>query len=126
MCRSTAVSHDGKYVIVFVDEKGDDNLVYYVDLEKNGEITKKLSLTPIITEFGDIYVVRRIFEKNNQFLLLQVHRLLMFMNYYLFQYVTNIGSKVVFKTNRNASNYRLVVIDLENPVEENWTTLIEV
>lgn len=121
------MSHDGKYVIVFVDEKGDDNLVYYVDLEKNGEITKKLSLTPIITEFGDIYVVRRIFEKNNQFLLLQVHRLLMFMNYYyLFQYVTNIGSKVVFKTNRNASNYRLVVIDLENPVEENWTTLIEV
>lgn len=56
------MSHDGKYVIVFVDEKGDDTLVYYVDLEKNGEITKKMSLIPIIAEFKDIYVVRRIFD----------------------------------------------------------------
>lgn len=44
----------------------------------------------------------------------------------VFQYVTNIGSKVVFHTNRNAPNYRLIIIDLENPSEENWTTLIEV
>lgn len=52
------MSHDGKYVIVYVDEKGDDNLVYYADLEKNGEITKKLTLTPIITEFNNTYSVR--------------------------------------------------------------------
>lgn len=56
--RATAVSHDGKYVFIFIDEKGDDNLVYYVDLEKNGEITGKLSLKPIITEFNNTYSVR--------------------------------------------------------------------
>ena len=34
--------------------------------------------------------------------------------------------KGVFLTNRNASNSQLVTIDLENPAEENWTTLIPV
>lgn len=55
------VSDDGKYAIVYVDEKGDNNLVYFADIEKNGEITKKLSLTPIITEFENSYSVRDIF-----------------------------------------------------------------
>lgn len=36
------------------------------------------------------------------------------------------GSKAIYHTTRNAPNYRLVAIDLENPAEENWTTLIEV
>lgn len=52
------MSHDGKYAFVFVDEKGDDTLLYYVDLEKNSEITGKLSLTPIVTEFNNTYSVR--------------------------------------------------------------------
>lgn len=63
------MSHDGKYVIVFVDEKGDDNLVFYVDLEKNGEITKKLSLTPIISEFNNTYAVSS--TKKNSIQLIQ-------------------------------------------------------
>lgn len=58
LCRVASVSHDGKYLIVYVDEKGDETLVYYADLEKNGEITKKLSLNPIITEFNNTYAVR--------------------------------------------------------------------
>lgn len=56
------VSDDGKYAIVFVDEKGDDNLLYYADLDESGEITKKLSLTPIITEFKNTYSVREFFQ----------------------------------------------------------------
>lgn len=42
------------------------------------------------------------------------------------QYITNTGTKMVFRTNKNAPNYRLIVIDLNNYTEENWGTLIEV
>lgn len=33
---------------------------------------------------------------------------------------------MVFRTNKNAPNYRLIVIDLNNYTEENWGTLLEV
>lgn len=33
---------------------------------------------------------------------------------------------MVFRTNKNAPNFRLIVIDIDNPAEENWGTLIEV
>ncbi len=39
--------------------------------------------------------------------------------------MTNTGSKVVFRTNKNAPNYRLIVIDLEHPQESNWSVLVE-
>lgn len=39
-----------------------------------------------------------------------------------FQYITINGSKVIFRTNKNASNFRLISIDLKNPLE--WTTLL--
>lgn len=42
------------------------------------------------------------------------------------QYITNTGSKVVFRTNKNAPNYRLIVVDFNKPTEEHWTTLITV
>ena len=40
--------------------------------------------------------------------------------------MTIIGSKVAFRTNKNAPRYRVVWIDLKNPAEVNWTTLIAV
>lgn len=33
---------------------------------------------------------------------------------------------MVFRTNKNAPNFRLIVIDIEHPAEHNWGTLIEV
>lgn len=54
----SVVSHGGKYAMLFISGDGDDNLVYYVDLEKEGPINGKLSLNPIITEFKASYTVR--------------------------------------------------------------------
>lgn len=31
---------------------------------------------------------------------------------------------MILHTNENAPNYRLITFDLENPAEENWTTLL--
>lgn len=33
---------------------------------------------------------------------------------------------MVLYTNKNASNYRLITVDLNNVAEENWHTLIKV
>lgn len=40
------------------------------------------------------------------------------------QYVTNEGPVCIFRTNKDAPNYRLIKIDFTNPSPENWTTLI--
>ncbi|XP_031619279.1 prolyl endopeptidase-like [Contarinia nasturtii] len=93
---STQVSDCGKYLIVTIVKACRDNLLYFADLEKNGPINGKIPLTPIVTEFEADY-----------------------------DYITNTGSKMVFRTNKNAPNYRLIVIDLNNYTEENWGTLIE-
>lgn len=31
---------------------------------------------------------------------------------------------MIFHTNKNATNYRLITVELENPTEEHWTTLL--
>lgn len=40
------------------------------------------------------------------------------------QFVDNIDHKFIVRTNRNAPNYRLVLIDGKNPAEENWREII--
>lgn len=42
------------------------------------------------------------------------------------QYITNTGKNMVFRTNKDAPNYRIVVINLENLKNPNWDTLIKV
>lgn len=51
------VSDCGKYMIVTIIKACRDNLLYFADLEKNGEITGKIPLTPIVTEFEADYDV---------------------------------------------------------------------
>lgn len=43
-----------------------------------------------------------------------------------FQYITNTGTKMVLRTNRNAPNFRLIIVDINEPTEQNWSTLIAV
>lgn len=40
------------------------------------------------------------------------------------QFITNNGSKALFRTNKSAPNYRVVEIDVDNPSESNWKTFI--
>lgn len=51
------MSDCGKYLIVTVIKACRDNLLYFADLEKNGEIKGKISLTPIVTKFEADYDV---------------------------------------------------------------------
>lgn len=55
--RSTGVSDCGKFLIVSIVKACRDNLLYFADLEKNGPITGKIELTPIVTEFEADYDV---------------------------------------------------------------------
>ncbi|CAG9796979.1 unnamed protein product [Diatraea saccharalis] len=89
------VSDCGRYLIVSPVRDCRDNLLYYADLTRHPPHTPHLPLTQIVHNFEADY-----------------------------EYVTNEGSVCIFRTNKNASNYRLIQIDLENPAEENWTTLV--
>lgn len=40
--------------------------------------------------------------------------------------MTNTGTKTVFYTNKDAPNFRIIVIDLKDTAEDKWTTLIKV
>lgn len=51
------MSDCGKYLIVSIVKACRDNLLYFADLEKNGKITGKIPLTPIVTEFESDYEV---------------------------------------------------------------------
>lgn len=41
-----------------------------------------------------------------------------------FKYVTNFGSKAVFRTNKNAPNYKLITIDLSDWDQSKWGELL--
>lgn len=41
-----------------------------------------------------------------------------------FQYVTNVGTKAVFRTNKNAPNYKLIAIDLLDYGQDKWVDLL--
>nr|XP_023016247.1 prolyl endopeptidase-like [Leptinotarsa decemlineata] len=89
------VSDCGNYLVITPIKGCKNNLLYFSELANNKEISGKLELTPIITEFvAD------------------------------FEYITNTGTHFLFRTNKDAPNYRIVVIDFKNPSEENWIDLI--
>ncbi|CAG9117847.1 unnamed protein product [Plutella xylostella] len=83
------------YLIVSPVKDCRDNLLYFADLGKSPDISGKLPLTQIVFKFQADY-----------------------------EYITNEGSVCIFRTNKDAPNYRLIKIDLDNPAQENWETLI--
>ncbi|XP_060537343.1 prolyl endopeptidase [Cylas formicarius] len=90
------VSDCGTYLLVTPIKGCKNNLLYFTKLEPSQKLTKKLELTPVVTKF----------EAD-------------------FEYVTNIGSKFLFRTNKDAPNYRIILIDFNTPVESQWVNLIE-
>nr|ACI03586.2 prolyl-endylpeptidase [Eurygaster integriceps] len=93
---TVCVSDCGRGVVILPSKFCHNNLVYFSDLStlKDG-IKGKLDVTCIVDKFEADY-----------------------------EFVANTGSKFVFRTNKNAHNYKLVVIDFENHSEENWVTLV--
>jgi prolyl oligopeptidase len=77
-----------------------DNLVYFADLDTlpggKREIAGKVALTQVVFKLE-----------------------------FDFQYVTNAGSKCIFRTNKAAPNYCLLSIDLAKPEAENWNVLLK-
>lgn len=51
------VTDCGKYLIVMVVKDCRDNLIYFADLEKTGDIKGQLELTPVVTKFEADYHV---------------------------------------------------------------------
>lgn len=43
----------------------------------------------------------------------------------MLQYVTNSGPTCIFRTNKDASNFKLITIDFDNPHPTSWKTLVE-
>lgn len=54
----------GKYLILTIVKGCRDNLVFFADLEANGEINGKIKLTQIVTEFEADYDVKTFSHKN--------------------------------------------------------------
>ncbi len=93
------VSDCGRYLLVCPQQDCRDNLVFFADLQSlpnNGSIEGKIPLTQVVFKLE-----------------------------YDYMYVTNTGSKFVFRSNKDAPNYRLICIDLNQPEEKNWTVLVE-
>ncbi|XP_071110452.1 LOW QUALITY PROTEIN: prolyl endopeptidase-like [Haliotis cracherodii] len=92
------VSDCGRYLVMTIHEGCDPvNRLYYVDLKSmQNEIRGVLSYVKIVDNFDAEY-----------------------------EYITNDGSKFTFKTNLNASRYKLINIDFADPDQSNWQTLVD-
>ena len=93
--RDAKVTDCGNWLIVIVRKEISNHLVYFAKLGEGKNITGKLPLTQIINKFEADHV-----------------------------YITNCGTKYIFKTNKNSPNCKLVSIDLENFKEDDWIELV--
>ncbi|XP_065223745.1 prolyl endopeptidase-like [Planococcus citri] len=94
---SIKISEDGKYLVVFPTKELPKTLVYVVDLEKiQFKIDKKLDLIPIVTKIEAEY-----------------------------EFITNHDKILIFKTNKDAGNYKLATIDMGCPdPSTSWKDLV--
>ena len=85
------MSDCGQYVLVTTHQECRDNLLYFTKLKSSQDITGLFDLTQVVYKFEHDY-----------------------------EYITNTGSKFLFRTNRNAQNYQLVIIDFDyTPTTDN-------
>lgn len=89
------VTDCGRYIIVQFSKELDTCLLYFAKLDPKEKISRKLPLTQLVGEFK-----------------------------YRYSYVGNINTNAIFRTNNNASNYKLVTVDLDNFQENGWSDLI--
>jgi prolyl oligopeptidase len=92
------VTDDGKKLLITVSKDCDPvNQLYYADLDKVdiSKLNGDLPVTKLIDNFEAQY-----------------------------EYITNEGSIVWFKTNLDAPRYKVITIDLANPARENWKEII--
>ncbi|EZA56288.1 prolyl endopeptidase isoform X1 [Ooceraea biroi] len=89
------VSDCGNWLIVTPLKDCRDNLVYFTPLKAGMTISNNLPLTQVVDKLEADY-----------------------------EYVTNIGTKAVFRTNKNAPNYKLIAIDLLDYGEDKWVDLL--
>lgn len=89
------VSDCGKWLIVMPLKDCRDNLVYFTELKPDLKIDGLLPLTQVVDKLEADY-----------------------------EYMTNIGTKAIFRTNKNAPNFRLIAIDLLDYKEDKWTELL--
>ncbi len=90
------VSDDGQYLVIHVSEGTDTrNRLYFKDLASPGRPQINAPVVRLIDRLEASYV-----------------------------FVGNNGTEFVVRTNRNAPRERLIAIDIDNPREDNWRTLI--
>ncbi|XP_043276386.1 prolyl endopeptidase isoform X2 [Venturia canescens] len=89
------VTDCGQWLLIFAMKDTRDNLVFLTKLSPNGEIKGKFNLTKVVDKLEADY-----------------------------EYVTNDGPNAIFRTNKNAPNFRLIRINLEDHAEDKWTVLL--
>ncbi|XP_065202525.1 prolyl endopeptidase-like [Planococcus citri] len=83
---------NGKYLVVSVADGTGNNMIYIADLEKiNFEIKGKLELIPVVTNLDANY-----------------------------EYIANDGNTFIFKTSKDADNYKIISVDISNPDPKAW------
>ncbi|XP_057365002.1 prolyl endopeptidase-like [Daphnia carinata] len=92
------VTDCGRYLIVTTGRDCQYNNIYFCDLTAlpDKTINGKLELVTVVDKMEADY-----------------------------EYVTNTDSVVVFRTNKDAPNYRLIQIDFNQPARDQWKTLLE-
>lgn len=93
---TSAISHCGRYLVVFLEEGAINNMIYIADLEEvDYKIEDELKLVQIVPKMEKTYY-----------------------------YLTNTENIFLFRTNKDADNYRIVSIDITNPDPNSWKDLV--
>jgi prolyl oligopeptidase len=92
---SGTVSDCGRYLNVFVSQTCDENLWFFVDLQDYPEIKGEFSIKPLVAQYDAEY-----------------------------DYITNDDNLFYFRTNKNAPNFRIAMLDIHNPKPENWKDIV--